>query len=179
MATPTATAATSTDGRHCRLRFVKRATGKYDAVELLRPSGDIERLENPKQGIAPHDMVHVLIEQALGMTRGFIGMVVSGLPMAMTDQPRERERVGLYGLEAKQSESLVECVQAALWDSAPVIGNDFRELLRVTCEIRQIPAPVLDDATVQHLVDVLRDASRQWQALPPGQAMEFRLGVSR
>ncbi len=177
MATPTAMAATSTDGRGCRLRFVKRASGKYDSLELHRPDGAVERLDNPKQGIAPHDMVHVLIEQSLDMTQGFIGMVVSGLPMAMTDQPREREQAGLYGLEARQSECLVECVQAALWDSTPVVLDDFREQLRVTCAMREVPAPDVDDAGVLRLVDRVRRASRQWQALVAGEAMEFTLSA--
>src|SRR4249919_3324648 len=111
MGTSTAPAATSTDSERLRLRFIKQRNGKYDAVELHRPDGQIERLENPKQGLAPHDMIHVLVEQTLGLRQGFIGMVLSGLPMAMTDQPRVSENAGLYGIEARQTESLVECVQ--------------------------------------------------------------------
>jgi hypothetical protein len=169
-----AKAATSTNAGGARLRFIKR-NGKYDSLELHRNDGRIERLENPKQGIAPHDMVHVVIEQTLGLTQGFIGMVLSGLPMAMTDQPRERENAGLYGVEAKQSESLVECVQAALWDSGALAADDFREQLRITCAVRDVPAPDLDAAAVATLIERVRDASREWQALPVGAAMEFQL----
>src|SRR5207344_3500850 len=121
------------------------------------------RLENPKQGLAPHDMIHVVVEQSLGLRLGFIGMVMAGLPMALTDQPRERENAGLYGIEAKQSESLVECVQAALWDSTPVSADDFREQLRVTCAMRAIPAPQMDDETVARLIDAVRRASDDWR----------------
>ncbi len=175
MAMSMAKAATSTDASRVRLRFIKR-TGKHDALELHRADGSVEHLTNPKQGLAPHDMVHVLIEQTLGLSQGFIGMVLAGLPMALTDQPREREVAGLYGHEAKQSESLVECVQAALWDSTPVDPEDFREQLRVTCAMREIPAPALDDATVSRLIDRVRQASQEWQALAVGAAMEFDLG---
>lgn len=175
MVTPMATAATNTNSRHCRLRFIKQRAGKYDTVELHRANGQVERLENPKQGIAPHDMIHVVIEQTLGLTQGFIGMVISGLPMALTDQPRERENAGLYGLEAKQSESLVECVQAALWDAAAIVANDFRELLRVTCDMRGIVAPTLDDDSVLLLVERVRQASREWQELAIGGIVEFDL----
>jgi hypothetical protein len=173
----TAQAATSTDVGRIRLRFIKQRSGKYDTVELHRGDGRIERLENPKQGMAPHDMIHVLIEQTLGLRQGFIGMVLSGLPMAMTDQPRERENAGLYGIEAKQSESLVECVQAAVWDSTPVSADYFREQVRITCAMREIPAPDLDDAAVASLIKRVRDASQEWQALPAGEAMEFFLSA--
>jgi hypothetical protein len=102
-------------------------------------------------------------------------MVLSGLPMAMTDQPRERENAGLYGEEAKQSESLVECVQAAVWDTTPVSADYFREQLAITCAMRAVPAPPLDDLAVTNLIDRVRQASQQWQALPAGGAMEIRL----
>lgn len=174
MAMSTATAVTSTEANAVRIRFIKRS-GKYDTVELHRDDGRIERLENPRQGIAPHDLIHVLVEQALGLRHGFIGMVLSGLPMAMTEQPRERENAGLYGIEAKQSESLVECVQAALWDSTPVSGAGFREQLRVTCAMRDVPPPALTDADISLLVDRVRGASQDWQALAVGAAMEFCL----
>jgi len=101
--------------------------------------------------------------------------VLAGLPMAMTDQPREREVAGLYGLEAKQSESLVECVQAAVWDSTPVSGADFRDQLGITCAMREVPAPELDDDAVTRLIDRVRQVSREWQALAVGAAMEFEL----
>ena len=175
MAMSTVKAATNTDAERVRLRFIKQRSGKYDTVELHRPDGRSERLENPKQGLAPHDMIHVLVEQTLGLRQGFIGMVLSGLPMAMTDQPRERENAGLYGIEAKQSESLVECVQAAVWDSTPVSSAYFREQARITCEMRDVPAPELDDTDIVQLIDRVRRASQEWQALPAGEAMEFVL----
>jgi hypothetical protein len=177
MGMSTAKAATSTEAGRVRLRFIKQRSGKYDAVELHRGDGCVERLENPKQGLAPHDMIHVLVEQTLGLRQGFIGMVLSGLPMAMTDQPRERENAGLYGTEAKQSESLVECVQAAVWDSTPVSAEYFREQLRITCAMREIPAPVLDDEAVTLLVDRVRLASQEWRELAAGEAMEFVLAA--
>jgi len=176
MGMSTVKAATSTDASRVRLRFAKQRSGKYDTVELHRGEGRIERLENPKQGLAPHDMIHLLVEQTLGLRQGFIGMVLSGLPMAMADQPRERENAGLYGVEAKQSESLVECVQAAVWDSTPVSADYFREQVRITCAMRDIPTPALDDDTVALLIERVRNASREWQALPAGEAMEFSLG---
>ena len=172
---PTAKAATSTESGPVRLRFIKQRTGSYDALELHRGDGRIERLENPKQGLAPHDMIHVLVEQTLGFRQGFIGMVLSGLPMAMTDQPRERENAGLYGIEAKQSESLVECVQAALWESTPVLANDFRAQLRITCTMRDVPAPRLADETIARLIDGVRRASDAWRTLAAGETMEFLL----
>ena len=171
----TAPAATSTEDSRVRLRFIKQRTGKYDTVELHRGDGRIERLENPKQGLAPHDMIHVVVEQTLGLRQGFIGMVLSGLPMAMADQPRERENAGLYGSEAKQSESLVECVQAALWESAPVSADDFREQLRITCAMRRISAPPLDDDAIARLIGRVRRASDDWRALAAGEAMELLL----
>jgi len=175
MGTSTALAATSTDSGRVRLRFIKQRTGKYDLIELHRTDGRVERLENPKQGLAPHDMIHVVVEQTLGLREGFIGMVLSGLPMAMADQPRERENAGLYGVQAKQSESLVECVQAVAWDSTGVSADDFREQLRITCEMRAVPTPSLDDAMVERLIAGVRRASDDWRELPVGESVDFLL----
>ena len=177
MGMSTAKVATSTESGQVRLRFIKQRSGKYDAVELHRGDGRVERLENPKQGLAPHDMIHVLVEQTLGLRQGFIGMVLSGLPMAMTDQPREREIAGLYGTEAKQSESLVECVQAAVWDSTPVSAEYFREQACITCAMRGISAPELDDETIARLIDRVRQASQAWRELAAGEALEFFLSI--
>ena len=35
-----------------------RRDGKYDLLEIIRADGGIERIDCPKQGIIPHDMVH-------------------------------------------------------------------------------------------------------------------------
>ena len=66
-------------------------------------------------------------------------------------------------------------MQAALWDSAPVVSSDFRALLKVTCDMRGIVAPTLADDTVQTLVERVRQVSREWQGLAIGGIVEFDL----
>jgi hypothetical protein len=56
-----------------------------------------------------------------------------------------------------------------------VSADYFREQLRITCAMREIPAPVLDDDAVASLVERVRRASQEWRELAAGDAMEFDL----
>ena len=56
-----------------KLIFTK-GSGKYDRLDVLRENAEPERVECPKQGIIPHDMVHYAVEKTL-QTRGFFGRV--------------------------------------------------------------------------------------------------------
>ena len=60
------------------LRFTKGG-GKTDLMEVIREDGSAERVDCPKQGIIPHDMVHFAVEDVLHV-RGFIGRVAEGEP---------------------------------------------------------------------------------------------------
>ena len=59
-----------------QLIFIKGA-GKTDQLEVRRNGVVTERIDCPKQGIVPHDMVHYAVEHVLHR-RGFIGRVLEG-----------------------------------------------------------------------------------------------------
>jgi hypothetical protein len=61
-----------------RLQITITKGAKTDWVEIARPDGAPTHFEFPKKGPVPHDAVHLFVETALGLTRGFWGMVADG-----------------------------------------------------------------------------------------------------
>ncbi|UUR07636.1 hypothetical protein [Sphingomonas glaciei] len=86
-----------------RLTFTKGA-GKADGLLVEREGRTAERIECPKQGIIPHDMVHYGVESVVG--HGFLGLLAAGAPVSFTTAG---------GAEEEAAERLVECFQAELW----------------------------------------------------------------
>lgn len=52
--------------------------GKQDRIEARRSDGSVSSFPFPHKGPIPHDVVHFIVESALGLHRGFWGMVAAG-----------------------------------------------------------------------------------------------------
>ena len=52
---------------------------KADTIDIRRPNGEEVRFTLSKKGPVPHDCVHLIVEQALALRRGFWGMVAAGV----------------------------------------------------------------------------------------------------
>lgn len=147
-----------------QLIFTKGA-GKFDQMVVIRADGTPERVECPKQGIIPHDMVHYAVESVL-RKRGFVTRLAAGetLDYRMGAEP-----------ESDGVERLVEVFQAdgwAGWSSAPV---DMLDLYQVTCRARQCEALAVDEQDVEAVRERILALTERWQATGVGQsvALEF------
>jgi hypothetical protein len=137
-----------------RLTFTKR-DGKYDDLAIARPDGPPEKIQCPKQGIIPHDMVHFAVESAVAH-RGFLGMVADGNAAEFATQGGDSEEA---------IERLVECFQAEMWGGR-VPAADLLATYELACEARgHPPAPVSAD-DVDRARARLDELTAEWAAVP-------------
>ena len=147
------------------LAFTKRS-GKTDALLVSHPDGRQERIDCPKQRIAPHDMVHHVVETGLA-ARGFLGRVAQGeaAGFAMVAEPA-----------SDGVERLVEVIQGDAWSGGTAPADDVLDLYRVTCAARRCPMLAVDAAAIDAIRTRLAALTQQWDAVPVGGTMTLSFG---
>lgn len=145
-----------------RLTFTKGA-GKMDALVVEREGREAERIECPKQGIIPHDMVHYAVESVVG--HGFLGMVADGAPAAFTTSG---------GAEEDAVERLVECFQAEMWDGR-VPAAELLATYEHACAARSHAAMPVSEAEVGAIRSRLDELGQQWAAVPVHGSLSLEL----
>lgn len=148
-----------------RLAFTKGA-GKTDTLIVTRDDDAIERIDCPKQGIVPHDMVHYAVESELA-AQGFLGRVASGEAATFT-MAAEAESDGV--------ERLVEAIQGDAWSGGTAAAADLIDLYRVTCDARGCAMLAIDDATIVAIRDRLAALTRDWNTVPIGGTLTLSFG---
>jgi hypothetical protein len=138
------------------------ANEKLDGLEYVRADGSRCTIEMPRQGILPHDLIHYVVEQGLGLREGFLSLVAAGgdarFVMEMTHDARGAAR-------AVQAEALVEALQTQLWAGA-FEREAFEYGVQTAAAARKVAAPALDrDASA--LFDRARELAQQWAQVPP------------
>jgi hypothetical protein len=146
-----------------RLVFTK-GPAKYDWLDLMRDDGSTApRIDCPKQGIIPHDMVHYAVESVLD-ARGFLGGIAEGA----------RPMLQKGGLSEEAVERLVETIQAEAW-SGPADTGEMIALYHLTCEARGHAGVPVDAAAIDAIRALVADLDMRWRAVPVGGtlALEF------
>lgn len=146
-----------------QLIFTK-GSGKHDQMEVMRNGVVAERIECPKQGIIPHDMVHFGVESTLHK-RGFVDRILHG-EAATFQMESEPESDGV--------ERLVEVFQAdgwSGWNSAPA---DMLDLYRVTCDARLCEPLQLSLEDIDAVRKKLLELTAQWQSLAIGESLALQ-----
>jgi hypothetical protein len=147
------------------LAFIKGA-GKADTLLVTRASGGEERIDCPKQGIIPHDMVHYAVEHVLA-ARGFLGRVAAGENAALT-MAAEAESEGV--------ERLVEVIQGDAWSGGSSPPAEMTDLYRITCEARACPPLPVDAQAIDAIRAEMRRLGEAWSATPVGGTLTLRFG---
>ena len=132
--------------------------GKHDALRIERADGSVETLACPKQGIVPHEMVHLAVEHGLA-ARGFMSRVAAG------------EAAGFRMLGDADSdgvERLVEVFQGDAWSGGGTPAAQMLELYAVTCRERDCAPLPATEADVGAIRSHLAQLEAQWRALPVG-----------
>ena len=145
---------------NAQLIFTK-GPGKTDRLEVCRDGAPTERIDCPKQGIIPHDMVHYAVESVLHR-RGFIGRVLDG---------EAAEFRMAADLESDGVERLVEVFQADGWGGWNSPVEDLLAMYRVTCQARQCPTLAVTPRDLETVRERLLQLTRQWQAVGIGESL--------
>src|ERR1022692_1996291 len=101
------------------LKF-KKGSGKTDQLEFWVAGEKLVQLQNPKQRILPHDMVHYAVETCFPF-EGFIKLVFDGHEPGKVIEALKGFAPKLsqeYSQTSWITESLVESLQASLWSSS-------------------------------------------------------------
>ncbi len=153
-----------------KLTFTKKR-GKLDALWIERIDSLGERIDCPKQGIIPHDMVHVAVEKVVTGS-GSLSRVADGETVAfrMTRQD-----------EAEAIERLVETMQAEAWSSrTPAFRRsapgDLLALYHISCSARSHTCLPVSEAEIELIRQEIDMLTEQWAAVPVGGSLTLVLG---
>jgi len=156
-----------------KLRF-KKMTGKNDELEFWVDGAELVRVQNPKQRIVPHDMVHYAIETSFPF-EGFIRLVFAGHEPGKTMEALNGFSPKLaseYHETSWITESLVEAMQAALWSQ--VYGyKDFEYAYQQACKARKIKPVKVQRKDFDSCLALIGRLGEEWTRLAAGEVMEL------
>ena len=146
---------------------------KYDRLRFIRADASETQTAMPRQGTLPHDLVHYIVESALPLPHGFLGLVAAGSDAGFVMQAVHDPLNPNIATEAIQAEAIVEALQTQLWGG----GFDleaFIEGVRSASAARGKPG--FDFAGVDAkaaLYDAALALLELWQRVPYQQSMEL------
>ena len=147
-----------------------------DGIRITRADGTIAETRFPKKGPFPHDLVHVVVEDTLGLKNAFWGLIAGG---------RHPEEIGALAsslghssaakahvpdpsiIELIQAERLVECFEAEIW-GGPAALEDLQSVADAAFSSSLVPSVKLLRQQVDAIRERLSALQSQWNALPPG-----------
>ena len=137
------------------LLFTK-GPGKVDTLDIQRHDGSSERIQCPKQGIIPHDMVHYAVEHTLS-ARGFLNRVKEGEGAGFRMAPEAH---------SDSIERLVEALQGDAWSGGTSTEAEVLEIYRVTCAARECPVLPLSEAELALVRLSIQRLTHRWAQVP-------------
>lgn len=152
-----------------------------DRIEIRRNDGSMAETRFPKKGHVPHDAVHLIVEETLGLPNGFWGMVASGhhpedvqeIAKAAGHASAGRAEVPDASIvQLLQAERLVECFEAALW-SGGADAAAIRHMGEAGCATSHVAFPDVGDAHLEDAMLKVLALHEVWTPAPVGHAMSF------
>jgi hypothetical protein len=149
-----------------------RTVGQRDRIHVTRSDHSEASWVFPSYGAAPpHDLIHLVVESAFDVARGFWGRVDGGAdPGAITVQANRRggrDKYAAFG-EDRSELQLAEALANPRWLAEETTAQELREQIAAGCRDLgvEVPALVSAERTAQVRV-VLGRLARKWQALDP------------
>ena len=155
---------------------------KADTIDIRRPAGEAARFTFPKKGPIPHDAVHLIVEQALELRRGFWGMVAAGV------NPAEIQKIAKAAghasakraqvpdpsiIELLQAERIVECFEADL-GVRPPIATHFGASPTPRALKSFVSAPTLSNDTILAIRGQIANFAKEWTGAAVGTRFDLR-----
>ena len=156
-----------------RAAFV-RNVGERDRVYVTRSDGSETSWLFPTYGDAlPHDLVHLVVESAFGLTQGFWGRVDAGADPARVNAEANRtggkDKYAGYGADRREL-LLAEALANAPWSEDPV---PILEPLQQAYADAGIAADMLSRERVDEVKSTLAALERRWRELEPKGAIDL------
>ncbi|MDI3286947.1 hypothetical protein [Polyangium sp. 15x6] len=153
---------------HLRAAFV-RVPGQRDRIYVHRSNGTEVSWVFPTYGDElPHDLVHIVVEAAFGLKKGFWGRVDAGLdPARINDEANRKGGGSKYAGFGDDLEELLlaEGLAGAPWSDAEVSDAAILEVIASNCARAGVEAgAVLTTDRVREVRRVLPRLREQWRA---------------
>jgi hypothetical protein len=156
-----------------------RTVGERDRIYVRRSDGTEVSWVFPTYGDAlPHDMIHLIVESAFGVTDGFWGRVDAGADSGLISA--QANRIGGQNKYAAFGEGLSGLVLAEILANPGWLMDDnsdemIKNQIVMGCREANVKPPV--DVSTERVVQVrstLYDLARQWRALKPKGAINLQ-----
>ncbi|MGE0785634.1 MAG: hypothetical protein AB7S26_08090 [Sandaracinaceae bacterium] len=149
---------------------------KTDRVYIMRTDGTEASWSFPSYGPRgmPHDLVHLAIERALGMSDGIYASVAAGADLARINRAANRaggtvrERYAALGGDV-EGVMRSEALAAAPWLDESLTTEALGARVRELCGDFGVEPPDIDLAKVR---DAVRAARAAWSSVGVGRALE-------
>jgi hypothetical protein len=138
----------------------------------MREDGSKHKVQMPKIGSLPHDLVHFVVEKELNLENGFYAHVKKGLVDGYYLKAEKSENPEQSAIDAQHAESIVECFQAEFVSGAQS-PEDFQYFLNVTCEARKIPLFLITAEQIKQIRAGLLEMDERWNAVKIGETLEL------
>ena len=147
-----------------KVAFV-RTVGEADRFYVTRSDGSEASWSSPTYGDAlPHDLIHLVVESAFGLSRGFWGRVDEGVdPKIVNDQANRKGGAGKYAAYGSDRAELdlAEALATADWSSDTIeVG-----LAEACARMRAAAPPPVTAEQVREVHSVLGALGARWRAL--------------
>lgn len=153
-----------------------------DLIAGIRDDGSRFGTRFAKKGPVPHDAVHLIAEQALGLGNAFWGMVANGyhpdeiaaIAHAAGHASASRATVPeAHIIELLQAERIVECFEADLWSGGTGEPAMLIDLAQTACAASFVPLPPMNPAAVGTVRQRLTPFAATWIAAAQGHVASF------
>ncbi len=161
------------------VRFTKRPDGRH-RLTVVRDDGSASQARMvPGLGpdAIPHDLLHALVEQTLGLTRGIYGTVNTGIEIDRLLDPAQKPVN-----EGEPELMLSEIITTLLQGELAYVGvgpDDFTNRLREQCEEHGLRVPLIDQGRLRELRGLRDEHLRLWRELASGETLEVAVVASR
>lgn len=148
-------------------------TDKYDQLRCIRLDGSETGTTMPRQGVLSHDLIHYVVEFALGYEHGFLGLVAKGADIGFAMERTHSVSTQDLADQAIHAEAIVESLQAQIWSGA-FDADMFFAGLESACAVRECAAPDLSRIDVSEVLHggVLA-MSERWQRVAYHAALDL------
>ncbi len=148
------------------ISFIK-GNNKYSDLICVRSDGTQTATQMPEQGIAPHDMIHYVVEKYCQLTGALYGQVKAGADISFTLEHNQLSREIADREQVWQAESMVEALQSLLWSGQPCYA-DFNYLVEQACSSRNVPVKAVSEDVFNEMAGALLALNTNWQQATPG-----------
>lgn len=159
-----------------------RVRGERDRVCVTRSNGTETTWAFPTYGDAPpHDLVHLVVESAFGLSSGFWGRVDRGAdPRAINDEANRRGGANKYAAfgEDRRELDLAEAFAAASWWLPDTSDEAFRDELNEAGRRHGATGDVATTETAARVRSTLSALAARWGGLAPKGALEVSFDSS-